>query len=102
MKGVTSPSQGTAIGAKAGGVGRHSPGAGAADENFRDRRPTPVIGPQGDDASRSQLADGDPRVIFRQAMAGQVGVVSRVQRPGLRRETIDEHIVRSLGDSRRR
>src|SRR5215467_3882448 len=27
VKGVTAPSQGAAIGAKAGGVGRHSPGA---------------------------------------------------------------------------
>src|SRR6185436_7016853 len=86
------------------GGGRWTPlsDAGAAGEDFRDGRPTPVVGPQGDDADGSQLAHGDSGVIFRQAMAGQIGEVSRVQGRGLGREAIDEHIVRGPGGRRRR
>ena len=54
------------------------------------------------ETGRGLLANGDSGVIFGQAMAGQVGVVCRVQGRRLRRETIDEHIVPGPGGSRRR
>jgi len=59
-------------------------------------RDEPVVGPQGEDASGSQLPGVHARVIS-EAVGGQVLMVRRVKRGSLARDDGDEDIVRSSG-----
>src|SRR6185369_7334555 len=58
-----------------------------------------VVGPQGNDASRSRGTNGDTKIAFRETVCGQIVVKGRVESPGERGKSIDEHVVSGLGDS---
>jgi hypothetical protein len=84
--------------------GRRAPNTdgGAARERLLVGREAPVMGSQGDDTGSSLLAHGNPGVVLRQTMGGQIVVISRIEGRAERRKAVYEYIVRGLGGGRRR